>query len=146
MPPSRKALVLLAGLGSVARVRRKHLAGDLFGHFEGEAEGRGHAGEQAPPEFRAGELVESEIAAHRGKCFGVFPQALGFEQPPREAAARQIPFARIDLAQPALILPRASADIDILCGQLTQLLGQPIAVKTSGFVEQRVYHACEKRK
>ena len=47
-------LVLLAALRAVARVRRKHFAGDLFRHFEGETEtAAGVRREQLAPEFLA---------------------------------------------------------------------------------------------
>ena len=87
-PGVEERLVRLARLRPVARVRRKHLAGDLFRHFESEAEARRRLAEQFAPEIFRGELVEGEIAAHRGERLGVFPQALGLEEPlekrPRE--------------------------------------------------------------
>jgi len=45
---------------------RKYLAGDLFRHFESEAEALRRLPEQLAPEIFRGELVEREISAHRG--------------------------------------------------------------------------------
>src|SRR5580700_10957697 len=124
---------------------RKHLAGDLLRHFESEAEQPWHLREKFAPEFFAGKLVEGEIAADGREGFGVFAEALGFEELAREAAAREIAPARIDLPEPSFIFPRAAANANILISKSAQLAGQRGAVEIAGFVEERTYHACMAR-
>ena len=110
---SRNASFSVPACAAVARVRRKHFAGDLFRHFEGEPEAGGRLQEQPAPEIVGGELVEGEVAAHRGKGLGVLAQALGLEQLSRKSAARQIVAAAVDLPKPAFVLPGAAADVDM---------------------------------
>ncbi len=93
-----------------------------------------------------GELVEREIAADRGKRLGVFFQAIGLECLAREFAAREIPFAAVDLAKPALVLPGTAADVDVLRRKTAQTGGQRVAVEVTGLVEERTYHAAAARK
>src|ERR1019366_10505859 len=76
----QKRGVLPARLRTVPRVRGEHFAGNLFRHFEGEAEVVGSLAEQLAPEFGGGELVEGEIAADGGEYLAVFEQALGLEE------------------------------------------------------------------
>src|ERR1035437_5532664 len=85
----QESFILPACLRAVPRVRREHLTGNLFRHFEGEAEVLRRLPEKPAPEFLRGELVEGEIAADRREDLAVFPQALGLEELPGEAAARQ---------------------------------------------------------
>ena len=120
---------------------RKHFAGNLFRHFEGELEMGGRLAEQLPPEFRSGELVECEVAAHGGEGFGVLVQALALKEPGREVPARQITLARVNLPQPALILPGAAADQNVLRGKRTQAPSETGAVEAGRVLEQRPYHA-----
>jgi hypothetical protein len=126
-------------------MRREHFAGDLFRYFEGEAEVLRRLPEEPAPEFGGRELVKGKIAAHRGKDFGVFAKAFGFEQLLRKTAARKIALAAVDLSEPAFVLPRTAADINVAGREFPQLQGQPVAIECAGFVEKRTYHACEAR-
>ena len=76
-----KRQVIESRLCAVTWMRRKSPAGDLFGNFEGEAEALGRLREQFLPELRRRELVKGKIAADRGECFSILPQARLLEQP-----------------------------------------------------------------
>ena len=86
------------------------------GHFEGEPKVFRRLTEQLAPEFFGGELVEREVAADGGENLGVFAQALRLEELLREAPARQVAIAAVDLPEPAFVLPGTAADVDMLCG------------------------------
>src|ERR1019366_9775960 len=123
-------------------MRGKHLAGNLFRHFEGETEVLRSLPEQLAPKFLRRELVESEIAADRRENLAVFPQALGLEELLGEAPARQVAFAAVDLPQPALVLPGTAADVDVPRGKLTQPVRQAARRKRIRFLKERPYHDC----
>src|ERR1035437_3874312 len=142
----QERFILPARLRAVPRVRREHLAGNLLRHFEGEAEVLRRLPEKPAPEFLRGELVEGKIAADRREDLAVFPQALGLEELPGEAAARQVAFAAVDLPQPALVLPGTAANVDVLRGQLAQLVRQAVARERQRIFEPPAYHACAARK
>src|SRR5450631_2465387 len=95
-------------------MNRKHLNGDFFRHFERIAQGRRCRVKQASPKLSAGKLVESEIAAHDRECFGVFAQTLGFKPSLRKFTSRQIAVPRINLTDPAWVLPRTGPDKNLL--------------------------------
>src|ERR1019366_1198186 len=137
----QESLILAARLRAVPRVRGEHLAGNLFRHFEGEAEVVRSLAEQLAPEFRGGELIEGEIAADRGEDLAVFAQALGLEELLGEAPARQVAFAPVDLPQPALVLPGTAADPDVPRRQLAQPVRQVVARERFRFFEEWTYHA-----
>ena len=141
-----EGFILAAGLRAVARVDRVDLAGDLLRDFEGEAEIRGHVREEAAPELLRGELVEGEIAADGGEDLGVLAEAFLLEQFLREAAAREIAVAVVDLVQPAFVFPGAAADEDIALGERAEAVREVVARKVVRFFEERAYHACIARK
>ena len=115
-----KGRVYLAALGAIARVGRKQLAGDLLGDLEGEPEARRRLREEPLPERLAGELVEGEVATHGGEDFGVLAQTIGLEDALREPAASEVSRARIDLVDPAFVLPGAAADVDAAARELPE--------------------------
>ena len=116
-------------------MRREHLAGDLFRHFEGEPEAFGHQLEQPGPEFRRRKLIEGEIPADSAKGLRVLSQAGGLEEPPRKPAARKIVAARVDLSDPSFILPGAAADVDALGREIPQPFRERIAIEGRRVVE-----------
>src|SRR6202030_3895333 len=61
--------------------------------------------EKLCPECIRGELIEREVAANCRKYRGIFAQASLFEQLFRKAPAHLIARWRIDLPQPAFVLP-----------------------------------------
>src|SRR5207249_5002302 len=90
-------------------------------------------------EFFCGELIESEIAADGWEPGCVFAEALGFESALGEAAVMQVVGARVDLVEPALILPGAGSDVDPVAGEAGEGFGQPLA-KTAIFKEATLQH------
>ena|SRR5437667_11392058 len=115
---------------------REYLTGDLFRNFERKSKPWGCLRKQLTPEFLRGELIKSEIAAHRGKSLGVLFQACGIEQFFRKASARQVIAARIDLAEPAFVLPRTAADVNVPCGEFRKPAGKRVAVERGRLVKQ----------
>src|SRR5438128_694455 len=85
-----KGRVLQPALSAVARMRRKHFTGDLFGNLEGESKPRRGLCEQALPESIGRKLVKSEIPADSREDLTVFAKALGLEHPLREVAPGQV--------------------------------------------------------
>src|SRR5579871_488279 len=136
-----EGFIRFAALRPVARMRRKYLAGDLFGNFEGETKGLRRLLEESAPEILGGELVKREIAAHGWERFGVLAQALGLETLTGKLAARQIALARINLAEPALVLPGTAADINVLGSERAEPRREGVPVEGAGLLEQRTYHA-----
>src|ERR1700674_147999 len=130
-----EAFVVFTGLLSVARMRWKYLARYLLRHLERKPKAFRRLVKQLPPELLAGKLVKSEIAAHRGKRFGVLVETLGVEPSARTTAARKRAVARIDLPQPAFVFPGATADIDRFGGQRSQARGQAGAVECARLFE-----------
>src|SRR5262249_1786240 len=112
-----KRRILESCLRSVARLDGKPAAGDLLGDLEREPERGGRLGEELLPEVLGRELVEGEIAADGRESGRVLLQALGFESFFRETAVMQIVPPRIDLAEPAFVLPGAGSDENALAGQ-----------------------------
>src|SRR5690242_6348543 len=98
-------------------MRREDLARDLLRDLERKPEPRRRFPEQAAPEVVGRELVEGEVAADRRERFGVLAETVRFELLFREPATGKVPLARVDLAEPALVFPRAAADPDVLRGQ-----------------------------
>ena len=122
---------------AVTRMRGEALHRDLFGNLERVAQGFRRGAEQALPICRRGELVKREIPANDRKCFGVFAQALRRETLRREPPARQVPVARVNLSQPAFVLPGAGPDQDAPVREFRELTPQPLPVERWGFVEER---------
>ena len=60
--------------------------------------------------------------------------------------ARQIALAAIDLAEPALVFPRAATDENILRGEFPQTVREVVARERVGVFKERTYHACIARK
>src|SRR5258706_7679799 len=107
-------------MGTVASVAGKLFARDEVQHFECEPEARGRLQKEAAPKFFSRKLIKREIAADGRKCLRILLQASVVEQLLREAPARQIIRAAVNLAQPAFVLPGAAADVDVPQRQLFQ--------------------------
>ena len=122
---------------AVTGVPRPGCDGDLLGDLEGEPERTGRLSEELTPVIRGGELVEAEVAADDGEDLGVLGQAIRLELPPRELAPRRVAPRRVDRAQPALVLPRARAEVDPLIGQGAQAGAQPRRLRRTIVIEER---------
>src|SRR5262249_49364096 len=116
----QKGIVLHSGARSIAVVLGETRDRDVLRYFEREEQRLWSGLKQLLPEDVGWELVEREIATNDGKCFGVFVDALGLEALLRIAAARGVALPRVDLVHPALVLPRAGPDVDILVRESAQ--------------------------
>src|ERR1700722_13240662 len=128
--------IVVARSRPVAGMAWKLFYGDVFRRFEGELQLGGSGSKQlAPVTFRR-KLIEGEIAANDWKCFGVFVEAFVLETLLRKPAACGVPVARIDLPDPAFVLPGTGSDENILSRQRGQPGAQPRPVKFGRLVKQ----------
>src|ERR1700683_2256033 len=112
------------------------LHGDVLRDFEGELQDRRRRTEQPAPILLRRELIEGEIAANDGKCFGIFVQAFVLKTLLRKPAARQIAVAGINLAEPALIFPGTRSDENVVRRESGEAISQPLPVEVGRFVEE----------
>src|SRR5262249_8556013 len=113
--------------------------GDVLWNLEAEQKRRRRALKEPFPVIRRGELVEREVATHdreRGRIIG---KTLRLELLLRELAAREIQLRPVKAAEPAVVFPRARAEVDALLRQRAQLRSQPRRLRRKAFsgVEER---------
>jgi hypothetical protein len=112
----QEVLVREPGPFSVPSVCRPSSYRDVLGDLEAEDELRRRGVEQLRPVLLTRELVERQVTADRRKRLGIFRQAVFLELGFGELAARQVAILAVDAAAPALVLPRAGAEVDTLIG------------------------------
>ena len=132
-------LVLLAGPHAVPGMSRPGGHRDVLGHLEAEEKiGRGHV-EELRPIVLGRELVEGEVAADGRERPRILGQAFRLEFLLRELAARLVTLRIVDRTEPALVLPRAGAEVNAYVSQGSQLGSQPGGLERQvGGVEQRL--------
>ena len=106
---------------------------DFFRNLETELEGRRRLVEKLLPVRGGGELVEAEVAADHGECFGILPQAFGLKLLLRELPPFDVAVLAVDVPQPALVFPRGGAEKHVPLGQAVKFLGQPPGLGRSIF-------------
>lgn len=116
----QEVFVIFAGQVTEAREFGKFLDGDVIGDFEGEPKVFGDLVREAGEVFFVGEAVVSGIDADRFEDFGVFLEAMAFEPSFSDLTAVEVAIFGVQLANPAGVFPRGSAEIDLLFGEFSQ--------------------------
>src|SRR5258706_10899001 len=98
-------------LASIRHPVRYDVRGDPVGNFQSHLKGGWDFLKQPVPILRIIERVGGEVSTDEIKSLSIFGDALLLESSLGELATSLVPFAVIDLAQPARIFPRTCTEM-----------------------------------
>src|SRR5579863_1484193 len=116
-------------------MHRPHRHRDLLRNFETPPERFRRLPEELRPECILGKLIERKVPADRREHGSILAQAAFFKQSFRKTPANLIAGPRINLPQPAFILPGTPADENRACSENPQTVAQTITVERNRLIQ-----------